>query len=344
VIAWPKRIKDAGGIRTQFHHVIDIVPTILEATGIQAPAQIDGIDQAPIEGVSMAYTFDAANAKAPSRRKTQYFEMFANRAIYQDGWIATTTPPVGPWLMGTVKMPDVNDYNWELYNIAEDYSQSRDLATKMPDKLRALQQAFLDEAEKYEVFPIDNSILPRILAPKPSNTAGRTEFVYPGPVAGVPMSDAPKTLARNFTIQAEIEIPKRGADGVIVTDGGEFGGYGMYLLKSKPVFSYNALALQLTRFEGPALAPGKHTLGFEFTYAGPGMGKGGTGVLKIDGKEVARQKIPFTPPALMNLGETFDVGSDLRTPVNPKDYKVPFEFTGTIDKVAVTLGPPQGRP
>ena len=184
-IAWPNRIKDAGGIRTQFHHIIDIVPTILEATGIPAPMMVNGIAQKPIEGVSMAYTFDKANANAPSTRTTQYFEMFGNRAIYHDGWIASTTPPEGPWLMGLGAMPDVvNGYKWELYNIAEDYSQNNDLAAKMPDKLREMQELFLVEAAKYKVLPLDNDVLDRVLAPRPSDTAGRTVFTYSGEAGG----------------------------------------------------------------------------------------------------------------------------------------------------------------
>ena len=179
-IAWPNRIKDAGGIRTQFHHLIDVVPTILEATGIPAPVMVNGIAQKPIEGVSMAYTWDKANANAPSARKTQYFEMFGNRAIYHEGWVAATTPPAPPWLMGTAKMPDVvNGYKWELYNIAEDFSQSNDLAAKMPDKLRQMQELFLMEATKYNVFPLDNSILARVLTPRPSATAGRNVSLIP---------------------------------------------------------------------------------------------------------------------------------------------------------------------
>ncbi len=168
-IAWPQRIKDAGGIRTQFHHMIDIVPTILEAAGIQAPLTVDGIAQKPIEGASMAYTFEKANANAPSTRTTQYFEMFGNRALYHDGWIAATTPYAPPWDMGLSTPPEVvNGYPWELYNIAKDYSEADDLAAKMPDKLRELQQLFLVEAAKYNVFPMDNSVAQRMLAPRPS--------------------------------------------------------------------------------------------------------------------------------------------------------------------------------
>src|SRR5438309_6619631 len=179
-ISWPGHIKDVGAIRTQFHHVIDIVPTLLEAAGVPAPTTVNGIQQKPIEGVSMAYTFDQANSNAPTTRTTQYFQMFANRGIYHDGWYACTTPPVPPWLLGTAKLPEINDYKWELYNIADDYSQYNDLAAKNPDKLKELQALFLTEAAKYQVLPLDNSILPRLVTPRPSATAGKTDFTYFG--------------------------------------------------------------------------------------------------------------------------------------------------------------------
>ena len=339
-IAWPNHIKDAGGIRTQFHHIIDIVPTLLEATGIPAPVMVDGIAQKPIEGVSMAYTFDKENANAPSTRTTQYFEMFANRAIYHDGWIATTTPPVAPWLLGTVELPKdvVNGYKWELYNLTEDYSENNDLAAKMPDKLREMQELFLVEATKYNVFPLDNSVLPRILAPRPSATAGRNVFIYASEMAGLPVSDAPSILNKSYTITAEVEIPQGGAEGMIVTLGGRFGGYGLYVLKGKPVFLYNFVDLERFRWEGQqALAPGKHTIVFDFKSDGPGFGKGGTGVLKVDDKEVADKKVSHTIPFLMAIDETFDVGVDTRTPVDDEDYQVPFRFTGKLDSLTVQL-------
>jgi arylsulfatase A-like enzyme len=343
-IAWRNRIKDAGGIRTQFHHMIDIVPTLLEVAGIPAPVMVNGIAQKPIEGVSMTYTFDKANANAPSTRKTQYFEMFANRAIYHDGWIAATTPPAAPWLMGTVKLPQdvINGYKWELYNLTEDYSEFNDLAAKMPDKLREMQELFMVEATKYNVFPMDNSILTRLIAPRPSATAGRTVFTYSGEMSGLPDSDAPSILNKSYTITAEVQIPQGGAEGMLATLGGRFGGYGLYLLKGKPVFLYNFLDLERFRWEGQqALAPGKHTIVFDFKYDGPGFGKGGTGVLRVDDKDIATRKVPHTIPFLMAIDETFDVGVDSRTPVDDKDYQVPFRFTGKLDKLTIKLGPTQ---
>ena len=341
VIAWPGHIKDAGGVRSQFHHMIDIVPTILEAAGIQAPLMVNGVSQKPIEGVSMAYTFDKANANAPSRRETQYFEMFGNRAIYHDGWIAATPPPAPPWLLGTAKLPDVvNGYKWELYNLNEDYSEYNDLSAKNPDKLRDMQELFLMEATKYNVFPLDNSILPRIVTPRPSATAGRTLFTYTGQLAGVPVSDAPSILNKSYTITADVDVPQGGGEGMLATLGGRFGGYGLYLLKGKPVFTYNLVDIERFRWEGPdALAAGKHTIVFDFKYDGPGFGKGGSGVLSIDSKEVATKTIPHTIPFLMSIDETFDVGIDTRTPVDDNDYQVPFAFNGTINKLTISLKP-----
>jgi arylsulfatase len=343
VISWPTHIKDVGGFRPQFHHMIDIVPTILEVSGIPAPEYVDGIKQAPIEGVSMAYTFDEANANAPSKRMTQYFEMLGNRALYHEGWIAVTPPPQPPWLLGTAPMPPLADYKWELYNIADDYSQNNDLAAKNPDKLAELQGLFMEEAKKYQVFPLDNSWLERTVVPRPSTVAGRTEFTFSGEVSGIPYSSAPDLVGKSFKITADVEIPQNGAEGMLNTLGGRFGGYGFYLLKGKPVFSYNLLALERFRWEGlQALTPGKHSIVFDFQYDGPGLGKGGTGVLFVDGQEVVRKTIPRTIPAVMTIDESFDVGVDTRTPVD-SDYNVPFRFSGRLDKLTIKLGPPQRR-
>jgi arylsulfatase A-like enzyme len=345
-ISWPGHIKDAGGIRSQFHHMIDIVPTILEVAGIQAPVMVDGIAQKPIEGVSMAYTFDKANENAPSKRTTQYFEMFANRGIYHDGWIATTTPPLAPWLLGQGEMPDVvNGYKWELYNIKEDYSQNNDLAAQMPNKVRDLKELFMVEATKYNVFPLDNDFLKRVTTPRPNATAGRTVFTYSGEMSGLPEGSAPNTLNKSYSITAEVEIPSGGAEGMLNTLGGRFGGYGLYLVKGKPVFAYNLLALEHFRWEGKdALAPGKHTVTFDFKYDGGGFGKGGTGVLSVDGTEMASKTIPHTVPFLFTVDETFDVGVDTRMGVDDGDYQPPFRFTGKLEKLTVKLEPPKEEP
>jgi len=350
-ISWPGRIKDPGGIRPQFHHVIDIVPTILEATGVPAPESIDGIKQRPIEGVSMAYTWDKANANAPTRHGTQYFEMLGNRAIYNDGWVACTTPATIPWAPSTTPPPDViTGYNWELYNVAEDPTEFNDLAAKMPDKLKQLQDLFYAEAKKYDVLPLDNSTLARFTTPRPSLTQGRTVFTYSGELINVPNSGAPDIRNKSYTITAEVTIPKEGATGMIVTDGGRFGGYALFLSpgvagvrNGKPVFLYNLLDLKRTTWSGPELGEGKHTIVFDFKSDGPGLGKGGTGVLSVDGKEVARNSMENTIPITFPEDESFDVGRDTRTGVAMVEfrYDVPFKFTGTINKLTFKLGPTQ---
>jgi arylsulfatase A-like enzyme len=339
-ISWPGHINDPGGIRTQFHHIIDIVPTILEAAGVKAPDTVNGIKQSPIEGVSMAYTFDKKNATAPSARKIQYFELMSNRGIYNDGWYANTTPPVGPWVLNS-PMPDVNAYKWELYNLKDDYSQANDLAAKMPDKLKQMQALFGQEATKYNVLPLDNSSFARAIAPRPSATAGQTVFTYSGEMPGIPTGNAPNILNRSFKISAEVEVPESG-NGMIVTEGGRWGGYGLYLLKGIPVFDYNMLMLLQARWAGDQpLSAGKHTIVFDFKYDGPGIAKGGTGVLKVDGNEVRTLQVPKTVPFLLPADETFDVGVDTRTGVNDQDYQVPFRFNGKIANVTFNLSPTQ---
>ena len=341
VVSWPGHIKDTGALRSQFHHLIDIVPTLLEATGVQAPEMVNGIAQKPMDGVSMLYTFDKTNATAPSTRSTQYFEMVGNRAIYHDGWIAATTPPLAPWFLGLGKMPDVvNGYTWELYNLADDFSENNDLAAKMPEKLREMQQIFLMEATKNDVFPLDNSFTARAATPRPSATAGRTVFTYSGESSGLPYSCAPDIVGKSYSITAEVEISSEVAEGMINTLGGRGGGHGLYMLKGKPVFVYNFFNLQRFRWEGKdALTPGKHTIVFDFKYDGPGFGKGGTGVLSVDGKVVANNTIPHTIPFVETIYETFDVGVDTRTGVDDNDYQPPFRFTGKIDKLTINLNP-----
>jgi arylsulfatase A-like enzyme len=344
VMSWPNRIKDFGGVRSQFHHVIDIVPTILEATGVAAPDTVDGIKQKPMEGVSMVYTFDKANANAPSTRTTQYFEMIANRGIYHEGWYANTTPPHGPWILNA-PLPPPQDYKWELYNLNDDYSQANDLAAKMPEKLKEMQALFDQEAAKYQVLPLNNDTFARALAPRPSATAGKSVFTYAGVNAGIPMANAPNILDRSYSVAADVEVPTGGGNGMLATAGGRWGGWGLYLLKGKPVFNYNMLILAQYQWVGQqALTPGKHSIVFDYTYAGPGIAKGGSGVLKVDGKVVATGSQANSISFLQVADETFDVGVDLRTGVNDKDYQAPFPFNGTIDKLVVTLGPSQMMP
>jgi len=348
-MSWPGHITDAGGIRRQFHHVIDIVPTILEATGIPAPDTINGIKQRPIEGVSMAYTWDKSNVGAPTRHATQYFEMLGNRAIYHDGWVAATTPATLPWELSSAPPPDViTGYKWELYNVMEDPTQFNDLAAKMPEKLKQMQSIFYLEAKKHNVLPLNNTTLQRWNSPRPNLTAGRTVFTYSGGLTGVPNSAAPSILNKSYIITAEVTIPEGGAEGMIVTDGGRFGGYGLFLSKGelgigrgKPVFLYNLLDLKRTTWEGPELGAGKHTIVFDFKSDGPGLGKGGTGLLYVDGKEVARNSMEHTTPITFPEDETFDIGQDTLTPLALIEYRydVPFKFTGKIDKLTFKLEP-----
>jgi arylsulfatase A-like enzyme len=340
-ISWPNRIKDAGGVRPQFHHIIDIVPTILEATGVKAPEYVDGIKQKPIEGVSMVYTFDKENATAATTHKTQYFEMIANRGIYHEGWYANTTPPHGPWILNA-PLPSPLDYKWELYDLTKDYTQADDLAAKYPDKLKEMQALFDVEAAKYHVLPLNNDTFSRATAPRPSATAGKTLFAYSGVMPGLDMANAPNVIARSYKITADVDIPQGGGDGMLATAGGRWGGWGLYMLKGKPVFDYNMLILAQYRWIGDqAIAPGKHKIVFDYTYDGPGIAKGGTGVLKVDGEVVAKQKQANSIAFLQVADETFDVGIDTRTGVNEKDYQVPFPFNGKIDNLTVKLGPSQ---
>jgi len=354
-ISWPKVIKDKGGIRNQFHHMIDIVPTMLEAVGIKAPDVVDGIPQKPIEGVGMMYTFDAKNASAPSTHHTQYFEMMGDHAIYHDGWIASTKVMRPPWDLAGAVPQDPASYPYELYDLTKDWTQFDNVAAKYPDKLKELEPLFWEEAAKYQVLPLDATVATRIVAPRPSLAAGRTEFNWSGEITGTPNGDAPSILDSSFNFHAEVDIPQGGAEGMIATQGGRFGGYGFYVLKGKPVFLYNFVDLQRVRWEGPdALSPGKHTLEFDFKYDGlglgtlafnnvSGIGRGGTGVLKVDGREVARQSIQHTIPLIMQWDENFDIGADTGTPVS-NEYEVPFKFTGKLDKLTLKIDRPKLTP
>jgi len=340
VISWPARIKDKGGIRPQWHHVIDIVPTLLEVSGIEQPSVVNGVAQKPIEGVSMAYTFDRPDA--PSTRHTQYFEVFGHRAIYHDGWVACTTPPYGgTWEDQTkfVRVDVISGYKWELYHVADDFSEAINLADKYPDKLRELQLLFYAEAAKYSVLPLDDSGTERIdPTNRPSLTRGHPEFTYFGTVARIPEGAAPDIKNKSFRITADVVLPKGNEQGMVVTQGGLSGGYALMFENGKPIFHYNmANVVHYNIAAKDSLTPGKHTVVFDFKYDGGGIGKGGTGTISVDGKQVAQGRIDRTTPLRFSIDETFDVGEDTGTPVN-LDYDVPFKFTGQIEKVVINLG------
>jgi len=355
-ISWPKVITDKGCIRHQFHHIIDIVPTILEATRIKAPNVVDGIKQSPIEGVSMMYTFDKKNADAPSTHKTQYFEMMGDHAIYHDGWMASTKVMRAPWDVSGGVGADPATFPWELYDLRSDWTQSENLAAKNPAKVKELQALFWTEAAKYQVLPLDSTVVTRLITPRPSITAGRNVFTWTAPLTGTPNGDAPSILNTSYNFKAEIEIPQGGGDGMLITQGGRFAGYGLYVLKGKPVFTWNMVDLRRIKWQGPdVLAPGKHTLEFDFKYDGLGMGtlvfnnmsgigRSGTGTLKVDGKAVVEQKMERTIPFILAWDENLDVGSDTGTPVDDQDYQVPFAFTGKIDKITLSIDRPKLTP
>jgi arylsulfatase A-like enzyme len=352
-ISWPGHITDVGGIRNQFSHVIDIVPTILDATQIKAPEVVDGIKQAPIEGTSLAYTFDKKNADAPTKHTVQYFEMFGDHSIYKDGWMLSTKVKRAPWdAFGPANPDPLNNVTWELYNLDKDYSQVDDVAAKYPEKVEELKKVFLEQARKYNVLPLDASVAARIVAPRPNITAGRTDFVYTTPMVGLPQGDSPVLINTSYTVTAEIEVPEGGAEGMILTSGGRFGGYGFYLLKGKPVWTWNMVDLKRIKWQGPdALTPGKHTLVFDFKYDGmgagtlafnnfDGVGRPGTGTLSVDGKVVATQQMERTLPMILQWDESFDIGSDTLTGVDDADYQTPFTLTAKLDKLTVHLDRP----
>ena len=352
-ISWPRVIKDKGGIRHQFHHVIDIAPTILEAIGIPLPEVIDGITQTPMDGVSMVYTFDEKNADAPSSRTTQYFEMIGDHAIYHDGWILSTKVIRLPWDNSGTADQHPDSWPWELYDLSKDWTQFEDVSNQYPGKVKELEALFWKEAERNQVLPMDSTTFTRSLLPRPNLTAGRSVFTYSGRVTGTPNANAPNVLASSYNFKAEIEIPEDGADGMLVTHGGRFAGYGFYLLDGKPVYLYNLFGMKRTRWEGKdVLAPGIHTLEFDFRYDGlgaetlmygspSGLGQGGTGYLKVDGKVVAEQKLEHTIPMLMQWCESFDVGADTGSPVSDQDYQTPFRFTGKLNKLTLTIDRPK---
>ena len=348
-MSWPGHINDVGGIRRQFHHVIDIVPTILEATGIPAPDTINGIKQRPMDGVSMAYTWDKANANAPSQRTTQYFEMLGNRAIYHDGWVAATTPATLPWELSTKPPPDViTGYKWELYNVEEDPTESNDLAAKMPDKLKQMQDLSMPEAKKHDVLPLDNSSLARWNAPRPNLTAGRTVFTYSGELTGVPTSGAPSILNKSYTITAEVEIPEG--------RGRHDRHRGRALRRLWPVpeqgrssesagaswcSSTTCSISSARRGKGPSWAPASTPSSSTSSPTVRAWARAARACSTWTARKWPGIRMEHTTPITFPEDETFDVGLDTRTGVAMLEYRydAPFKFTGKINKLTFKLEP-----
>jgi arylsulfatase A-like enzyme len=338
IVSWPKRIKAANQIRSQWHHVIDIAPTVLEAANLPEPKRVNGIIQEPIEGGSMVYTFD--NAKAASTHKTQYFEIMGNRGIYQDGWFAGTIHRA-PWEY--VPRAKLVDDKWELYDTRQDFSLANDLAAANPAKLKEMQGLFMKEAIKYRVLPIDDRTIERFNAAsagRPDLMGNRTSLTLSAGMMGMSENVFINIKNRSFSITAEVEVPEGGANGVILAQGGRFGGWSLYLKDGKPTYCYNFLGLQQFKVSAPqALPAGKATIRMNFDYDGGGIAKGGTATLLVNGEKVASARIEHTQPNSFSADETAGVGVDDATPV-VSDYKERDNaFTGKILKVAVDVKP-----
>jgi arylsulfatase A-like enzyme len=336
IISWPAKITDKGGVRTQFHHVMDIMPTILEAANIQPPDVLDGIPQKPIEGVSMMYTFK--DAKAPDRRRQQIFELVSNRAMYQNGWMASSLAFV-PWEAVRAGY-DPDKAKWELYHIDQDFSQADDLAGQNPEKLKELVDLWWAQAARENILPLDWRAIERLsdqITGRPSLTTGRKEFVYDTPLVALPEGSAPDLKNKSFTITAEAEVPAGGGDGMIFTQGGITAGWGFYLQKGKLVGIHNYIGLERYRVVSTESVPtGKVTLTFDFKYDGGGMGKGGTITLLANGKKIGEGRVEKTAGYKYSLYEGQDIGQDSGSPVD-FTYTPPFPFTGKLDKVTVEL-------
>jgi len=336
VVYWPKRVTAKGEVRSQFHHVIDVAPTVLEAANLPEPRIVNGTSQTPIEGVSMVYTFD--DAKADSRHKVQYFEMIGNRAIYADGWFAGTIHKA-PW-EATPRAALLED-KWELYDTRDDFSLANDLSTKNPGKLKELQEVFMKEAVKYHVLPIDDRSIERLnpkLAGRPDLMGDRTSLTLHAGMTGMSENAFINVKNRSLTITADVEIPTGGASGVILAQGGRFGGWSLYLKGGKPIYAYNFLGLQrFTVAAAQAVPAGKATIRFEFAYEGGGLGKGGLGTIYVNDKKVAEGRIERTQANLFSLDDAADVGMDEGTPVTEEYTSSASTFTGTILKITIDV-------
>ena len=343
VVSWPAQINAQGEVRSQYHHVIDVMPTLLEAANIQPPKRVDGIEQQPIDGTSMVYSFD--DADAPSTRVTQYYEVNGNRGIYHDGWLASTTPRNMPWNMPVQKPTDTSTYGWELYNLREDFAQTTDVADQYPQKLEELQALFDEQARKNNVYPIQDAGGKTRGMKMLMNGGGekrRTEYIYWGRDIQLQLGVSPPIFFLPFTVTAEVDIPADGGEGVMLAAGSQFGGWSFYLNDGVPTAFASISGLRIAGGQSRvaadnALSPGEHTVIYDFVPAGAGAG--GTLSIFVDGEQVASGDIARLPAMLAGNGETFDTGRDSNVPVSP-DYEKEGIFNGVLNKVTVDINMP----
>jgi arylsulfatase len=337
IVHWPKGIKAKGEIRAQFHHVIDVAPTILEAAGLPEPLFVNGVQQHPIEGVSMLYSFN--DAGAAERHETQYFEMMGNRGIYHKGWTAVTRHRT-PWILGQVVLPAFDEDVWELYDTTKDWSQSKNLAKENPQKLRELQRLWLIEAVKYNVLPLDDRGVERTnpdFAGRPQLIRGNRQVLFGG-MGRLTESSVVNIKNKSHTVTAEVVVPKSGAEGVIIAQGGLTGGWSLYAKDGKPKYCYNFYGVERYMVEGAfKIPPGTHQVRMEFAYDGGGLAKGGTVTLYLDGEKAGQGRVERTEPMLFSADETCDVGNDYGSAVT-SDYPKEKKFNGEVKWVEIDLG------
>lgn len=338
VVHWPKKIEEKGGIRNQFCHVIDIAPTILELAGIPEPIMVNGVQQSQYEGTSMVYSFN--DAKAPERHEVQYFEMFGNRGIYYKGWSAVTKHRT-PWVMTNQKMLPFDDDVWELYDGSKDWTQAHDLSKEMPEKLHELQRQFLIEAVKYNVLPLDDRQVERCnpeIAGRPTLIKGNSQLFFAG-MGRLSENSVVNIKNKSFSVTSQLQVPSEGVEGVIIAQGGRFGGWSVYTHEGKAKFVYNVLGIQsfVTEAEQP-IPPGQHQVRMEFNYDGGGLGKGGNVTLYYDGQPVGTGRVEHTQAFIFSADETTDIGYESGTPVTPDYTFNSSRFTGKIDWVQLDVG------
>ncbi|RUU44600.1 arylsulfatase [Mesorhizobium sp. M6A.T.Ce.TU.002.03.1.1] len=344
IVSWPNGIKAKGEVRSQFHHVIDVAPTILEAAGLPHPTFVEGVQQAPIEGVSMVYSMN--DAKAGERHETQYFEMFGNRGIYHKGWTAVTRHKT-PWILVGEDIPAWDDDTWELYDTNEDWSQAKNLAKKMPDKLRDLQRLWLIEATRYNVLPLDDRTAERFnpdLAGRPVLIRGNTQILFGG-MGRLSENSVISIKNKSHSVSAEIDVPEGGAEGVIVAQGGNIGGWSLYVKGGKLKYCYNLIGVKHFFAESKERIPqGSHQVRMEFAYAGGGLGKGGVVTLFVDGMQVGEGKVEATAAMVFSADDGTDVGCDTGAPVSPDYGPQDNEFNGTVRGIQLAIGDDANHP